>query len=184
MPGYRESYIFHVGGDDPATLWSGHGDLLLLADSVLDAPTLAIGGPELVAIPDIEMVLNGTAQRFDISLSGVSDLSLQVAVENALTLPGSRAFIGRVPFDSNWQQGAVVWEWEGEVRKIGVQGDATEGGRARAITITLAHGDTTRSRAPTAYFTDADQRRDYPTDAAFSHVAGINAGTSRRWGPA
>lgn len=184
MAGYRESYVFHVAGDDPATLWSGHGDLLLPADDVLEAPTLASGGPELVSLPDIEMVLNGTAQRFDISVSGVSDRALQVAVENALTLSGSRAFIGRVTFDSDWQQMPVVWEWEGEVRKVGVQGDATEDGRARSITITLAHGDTTRSRAPAAYFTDADQRRDYPTDAVFSNVAGINSGTSRRWGPA
>lgn len=183
MVGYRESVIFHVAGDDPATIWSGHGDLLLPADTVFDAPTLAIGGPELLDVPDIEMVLNGSAQRFDVSLSGISDTSMRLAIEQTLSLSGTPAFIGRVVFDAAWQLSAVVWEWEGEVRKLAVRSSPDDEGRARTLSITLAHGDTTRSRAPLAFFTDAEQRRDYPTDAAFSNVAGINAGTSRRWGP-
>lgn len=183
MAGYRESIIFHVGGDDPATLWGGHGDLPLPADSVLDDPTVALGGPELLDVPDIEMVLNGAAQRFDITLSGISDTSMRLAIEQALTLPGTPAYIGRAVFDAAWQLVGVVWEWEGEVRKLAVQSDANESGRTRSLSVTLAHGDTTRSRAAFAFFTDAEQRRGYPDDAAFSHVAGINAGTSRRWGP-
>lgn len=66
---------------------------------------------------------------------------------------------------------------------LAVAGDEDGADRKRTLTLKLASGDTTRSRAPLAFFTDADQRRDFPDDAVFSHVAGINAGTSRRWGP-
>jgi hypothetical protein len=37
--------------------------------------------------------------------------------------------------------------------------------------------------APMAFFTDADQKKRSSTDTIFDHVAAINAGTSRRFGP-
>lgn len=181
---YRESFVFRLETDDPAMFWSGHGDILLPADSVLAVPSIALGGGSLINFPDIDGLINGTAQRMDITLSGLSPETAALAAEESLQVPGAAAYIGRLTFDENWQlSGPVVWEWTGEARKLSVTGEAGEGDRTRSITLTLASGDTTRSRAAAAFFTDADQRRNYPTDAFFSHVAGITAGTSRRWGP-
>lgn len=182
---YRESFIFRLETDEPAMLWTGHGDLLLPPDDILPSATIALGGGDLVNLPDLEQLINGTAQRIEVTLSGVSERTVQLAAEEAREVSGASAYIGRIQFDEQWQQsGPVVWEWSGEGRGLVVGGDDGEGGRTRTITLKLGSGDTTRSRAPLAFFTDADQRRDFPTDAFFSHVAGINAGTSRRWGPA
>jgi hypothetical protein len=181
---YRESFIFRLETDEPAMLWTGHGDLLLPADGVLDEVTVALGGGDLVNLPDLEQLINGTAQRVEITLSGVSERTAALAAEEAAQVSGAPAYIGRIQFDENWQQvGDVAWEWAGEGRGLIVAGDDGNDGRTRALTLKLGSGDTTRSRAPLAFFTDADQRRDFPTDSFFSHVAGINAGTSRRWGP-
>lgn len=181
---YRESFIFRLGTDEPAMFWTGHGDLLLPPDAVLDEVTLALGGGDLVNLPDLEQLINGTAQRVEVTLSGVSQRTVVLAAEEAAQVAGAPAFIGRIQFDDDWQQqGPVVWEWAGEGRGLSVSGDESDDGRTRSITLKLGAGDTTRSRAPLAFFTDADQRRDFPTDTVFSHVAGINAGTSRRWGP-
>ena len=181
---YRESFIFRLETDEPAMFWTGHGDLLLPADDVLAAPTLALGGGDLVNLPDLEQLINGIAQRVEVRLSGVSQRTAVLAAGEAAQVAGAAAYIGRVEFDEAWQQaGPVEWEWTGEGRKLAVAGDDGEDGRMRTLTLTLAAGDTTRSRAPLSFFTDADQRRDFPTDSVFSHVAGINAGTSRRWGP-
>lgn len=181
---YRESFIFRLETDEPATFWTGHGDLLLPADLVLPTDTIVPGGGDLINLPDLEQLINGTAQPVEITLSGVSPRTAALAAEESAQVPGAEAYIGRIEFDENWQvRGPVVWEWTGEGRGLSVSGDAGDLGRTRTITLKLAAGDTTRSRAPLAFFTDADQRRDFPTDAVFSHVAGINAGTSRRWGP-
>lgn len=181
---YRESFIFRLETDEPAMFWTGHGDLLLPADDVLPEDTIVPGGGDLVSLPEIEQLINGTSQPIEVTLSGVSERAVALAVEEALQVSGAAAYIGRIRFDENWQQqGPVVWEWTGEGRGMPVSSEDGEDGRTRAITLKLASGDTTRSRAPLSFFTDADQRRDFPTDAFFSHVGGINAGTSRRWGP-
>lgn len=186
MPGYRESFIFRIETDEPAMFWTGHGDLLLPPDSVIPgpAPEIALGGGTLVSIPDLELLLNGRAQRLEIAVSGVDEATLVFAQEEAPQVPGAPVYIGRVEFDEDWQQALVEWEWSGEGRGLFVAGEDGSDGRTRTITLRVGAGDTTRSRAPYAFFTDADQRRDYPTDAFFSNIGRINAGTSRRWGPA
>lgn len=183
MPQYRESFVFRIETDEPAMFWTGHGDLLLPADSVLDAPAIALGGGSVINLPDLQELLNGAAQRLEISVSGVDEATLAFALDEAPQVPGAAVWIGRVEFDEDWQQGPVEWEWNGEGRGLFVTGEDSDEGRTRTLTLKVAAGDTTRSRAPLAFFTDADQRRDFPTDAFFSHVGQINSGTSRRWGP-
>lgn len=181
---YRESFIFRIETDDPAMFWTGHGDLLLPADNVLPGPQVALGGGTLVSIPDLEQLINGQAQRLEIVVSGVNEETISFAQEEAAQVPGAKIWIGRVQFDDDLQiAGPVEWEWSGEGRGLFVSGEDSSGGRTRSLTLRVGTGDTVRSRAPFAFFTDADQRREYPTDAFFSHVGGINAGTSRRWGP-
>lgn len=181
---YRESFIFRIETDEPAMFWTGHGDLLLPADDVLPGPELALGGGSLVNVPDLEELINGAAQRLEITVSGVSEETLRFAQEEALQIPGAAVWIGRIEFDENWQQARPVeWEWSGEGRGLYVNGEEGEGGRTRSIVLRVGAGDTTRSRAPLSFFTDADQRREYPDDSIFANVGRINAGSSRRWGP-
>jgi len=164
--------------------WTGHGDLFLPADTVLPSDTIVPGGGDLVNLPDLEQLINGTSQPIEVTLSGVSQQSVALASTESAQVPGAPAFIGRIRFDDAWQVlGPVLWEWAGEGRGLSVGGEDSDEGRTRTITLKLAAGDTTRSRAPLSFFTDADQKRDFPTDDFFAFVGGINAGTSRRWGP-
>jgi hypothetical protein len=184
MPAYRESFVFRLATDEPAIFWTGAGDLYLDADDVLPEPVLALGSGELLDLPDLEALINGVAQRVEIRVSGVSPETLRFAQEEADQVTGAAVHIGRIEFDEEWQiAGPVVWEWQGEAQKLTVGSDPAGEGRTRTITLHVAAGDKTRARAPFAFFTDADQRREYPTDAFFDHVGAINAGTSRRWGP-
>lgn len=181
---YRESFVFRIETDIPATVWTGHGDLVLPADLVLAEPTVAMGGGHLLDVPDFDQLLNGTAQRLEIQLSGVDEETIALALDEAAQVPGAAVYIGRVEFDDSWQlTGPVAWEWSGTGVNLSVTSESTENGRTRGLTLVIASGDTTRRRASLSFFTDADQRRAFPTDAIFSHVGGITAGTSRRWGP-
>ncbi|MES2903771.1 MAG: hypothetical protein V4696_06255 [Pseudomonadota bacterium] len=183
MAAYRESFVFRIGTDLPALFWSGHGNLPLAADTVLPAPVVVPGAGELVDIPDLEQLINGTAQRLEVTLSGVSEAAIVLANEEADQVPGARVDIGRVTFDDDWIVVSVEWEWSGEGKSLAISSDTTEQGRTRSLKLVVGAGETTRGRAPLAFFTAAEQQRDFPTDQFFSHVAKINGGTSRRWGP-
>lgn len=176
--------MVRIDCDPPAILWSGVGNLLLPPDAVIPEPEIALGGGELVSFPDFQQLVNGTAERLEAVVSGVSDETLRLALEDAPSVRGARVDVGTASFDAAWQLVEIEWENVFEARSLSISRPVAQGGQVtRSITLTIVSGDTTRSRAPNAFFTDADQRRKYPTDAIFSHVAGINAGTSRRFGP-
>lgn len=182
---YREVYVFRIDTDPPAIFWSGFGDLTVPADSVIGgSPAVALGAGQLISVPDLTQLVNGTAERLDFMLSGVSEETIAFAQEEAADVAGARVDIGRMDLDEAYQQiGDVEWEWNGEARKLSVRSDGSGDQRTRTIALTVSAGDTRRSRAPMNFFTDADQRRRSPDDDVFTHVALINAGTSRRWGP-
>lgn len=182
---YRESIIVRIACDPPALLWSGLGLLEVPADAVIPAPAVALGGGELISVPDFQQLIGGTAERLDFVVSGVDEETLRLAMDDAPSVRGARVDVGTVQFNADWQLSSVEWEAVFEARSLTVSRPQVTGGDkpTRSITLTIVQGSTTRSRAKLAFFTDADQRRRSPTDAIFSHVAGINAGTSRRFGP-
>lgn len=183
MPSYRESFVFYIATPDPAVFWSGHGPLLLPADDVVPDPVVIMGAGELVDIPALEQLINGKAQRLEVTMSGVSEETVAIAAEEALSIAGSAVSIGRIEFDEAWQIVDVEWEWFGEARGLTVNSQPADQGRNRSITLSVVAGDPSRRRPALAFFTDADQRYDFPDDAVFSNVAGISQGTTRRWGP-
>lgn len=181
---YRESIIVRIDCDPPALLWSGLGLLPVPADAVVLVDTFALGGGELVSIPDFQQLIGGTAERLDFVVSGVDENTVRLALKDAPSVRGARVDVGTVQFDEAWQISSIEWEAVFEARSLSVSRPQSNGNAiTRSITLTIVQGSTTRSRAKLAYFTDADQRRRSATDLVFSHVGGINAGTSRRFGP-
>jgi len=143
------------------------------------SPAPYLGGGQLVNIPELEQVINGTASRLDITVSGVSTETVKFAIEEAASIKGAKVHIGNVYFDADWQIDDV--EWIGVLRADTLT--TARQGTTRSITLSIGTDYTDRSRAPVAFFTDSDQRRRSPTDRFFDHIAGISAGTSRRFGP-
>jgi len=188
MPTYREIHIVRIASDPPALFCSSVIPRDIPADDVIGPePQTALGAGNLVNIPDFQQLINGVSESVEITVSSVSAQTLIFAIEESPSIYNARVDIGVMPCDSLWQQsGPVVWEFNGRAKTVSVVRGAADSQRipTRALTLTIEHGDTVRSRAPTAFFTDADQHRRSPTDDIFSHVAGINAGTSRRFAPA
>ena len=179
----RESFGIRIACDPVARIWSGVGDLTVPADIVEAAPALYLGGGELLSAPDFEALVNGTAQRLDLTVSGVAPAALALAVEEAASVKGAKVHFVRFAFDGAWQLDAVEYESVFRADALTTANKQSGDGRTRSITLSLGSEDTDRNRAPVAFWTDADQRRRSPTDRFFDHVAGITTGTSRRFGP-
>lgn len=185
MASYRESILFRIDCDPPAFLWSGVGNLYIPADGVLPSGSIALGGGELITVPDFQQLVGGTVERLDFTVSGVSEEMVRLALEDAPSVRGARVDVGTVRFDADWQLQSVTWEQVFEARSLSIsRPQADESGNVtRSVTLTFVQGPSTRGRANLAFFTDADQRRRSADDAVFSHVAGITLGTTRRFGP-
>lgn len=179
----RESFLLRIASDPVARLWSGIGDLEIPADIVEAEPAIYLGAGSLLNAPDFHHLINGTAQRLEIQVKGVSGEVLALALEDAPSVKGAAVHLGRADFDENWQLIEVEWEAVFRADSLSVSSQDGEDSRTRSITLSVGSEDTGRSRAPNAFFTDSDQRRRSPTDAIFSNVGAINRGTSRRWGP-
>lgn len=175
----RKSVLFRIASDPVGRIWSGVNSLIIPADNVEPDAALYLGGGALVNLPELEQVINGTASRVDVVLSGVSDETQRLAREEAATVKGAECHIGNVYFDDHWQISEV--EWIAVLRADYLT--TGRNGTTRSITLSLSTDDTDRSHAPVSFWTDADQRRRSPTDRFCDHVAGISGGTSRRFGP-
>lgn len=179
----REAFLFRLESDPPAYLWSGVGSLDVPADAIVPATTY-LGGGEWVDLPEIQQLINGTADRVEFTASGVDEETLRLAMEDRASVDGAQVRIGTIPLDANWQiAGTVDWEWEGIADVVTIdQATGENGERTRSVSLSVGSADTARSRAQLSFFTDAEQRRRSPTDAIFSHVSRIAAGSTRRFG--
>lgn len=178
----RESTFLRIDCDPPARLWSGLGDIWVAADDVETEDAIYLGGGELLSAPDFQQLINGTAERLDLTLNGVSPLAFAMAIEEAESVKGATVDIGTVKFDDYWQQlGPIIWEAKFRADSLAVGAQPGQDGRILSLTLSIGTDDTNRSMSPIAFFTQADQRRRSPTDNFFDQVAGISSGTSRRF---
>jgi hypothetical protein len=180
---HRRSILFRLGSDPVAYIWSGIGDLDLPANSLDAGVRRYLGAGKLLELPDLEQLINGAADRIEVTISGVSAEAIRLSTEDAPSVKGASAHVGAVRFDRHWQLTEV--EWIGQLRAdtLSVASQSSDNGRTRSVTLSMGTDFTDRSRAPLAFFTDADQRRRSPDDAIFDHVAGISAGLSRQFAP-
>lgn len=179
----RESYGIRIDCDPVARIWGGVGDLMIPADIVEDEPALYLGGGQLVNVPDFQALINGTAERLSITVSGVTPETVALAREEAASVKGARVHLVRFGFDDAWQLTEVEYENVFRADSLTTASQPSDTGRSRSITLSIGTEDTNRSHAPIAFWTAADQRRRSPTDLFFDHIAGITSGTSRRFGP-
>lgn len=154
--------------------------MLLPADEIetTDAALYLGGGELLDGLTDIQQLLNGTADRIDLSVSGVAAATQKLATEEAAGVKGARVDVGVVVFDDTWQVRSVTWAARYRADKLSI----TRQEASRNITLSMGSDDTGRSSPPQAYWTHADQQRRSPGDMIFDHVSGINGGTSRPFG--
>ena len=183
MAVYRRSILWRLACTPAARLWSGIGDLPIPGNA-LDAPgAIYRGAGTLLQVPALKALMNGLADRVEFAVSGVSADTVRLAIEDRHSVQGAQLDVGYVTLDDDWHPAAVVWQWRGFADILTTKSDPNEQGRQRTITLSVASADTLRSNPQISRYTDADQRRRSPTDAIFSHVAGIAAGNTRRFGP-
>lgn len=177
--------LVRIATDEVARFCSGVSPVRIPADDIETVDdAYYYGGGLLADIPDIDQLINAIASRNTYALSGVSAKTLAVFQEEMAQLEGARVDVGVAYQDAQLQITSV--EWAGQLFTGSPSIDdkpGQNGGRTRSISLSLGTDFTDRSTAKISFFTHSDQQRRSPGDMIFDHIAGINAGTSRSFGP-
>ena len=185
MASHKISYVFRMECDPPVYLWTGYGPLETPADDFDVSGASWTGAGEIISIPAIRQLINGVAERISVPFSGVSAEALRMAIEDRVSVKDAPAMIGRVTFDDDWQiVDGIEWQWIGRggvITTESVQGQ--NGQRQWNVSISFASGDVYRGNPNIIYYSMTEQQRRSSDDLFCSHVASINYGVTRRFGP-
>jgi hypothetical protein len=173
------AFLF-VESDPPLRLTTGFGDRRLAADAIDTTGGVYLGTGELIGMPAINQLLNGVAQRIELTLSGkyvTSEVVEGVELE-AGSVRDAAAHLGFVAYDQDWAPlFDVLWLIELTVDVVKTMESATSG----SVTLSASSEHMNRRRPRAAFYTGPDQRRLHADDAGCDRVVLYSANTTVRW---
>lgn len=160
-------------GDQTLRLWMGLNDIPIGIEAIDDAGSMYTGAGRLLALPELEILINGLADRIEFNLSGVPSEVVAKIDDAAPEVKGQEVHVGIAPLDDNYQPvTSILPLWFGIADFWSIKMDPTQDSPStRTITLSVGSGMTGRSRPRRLMFTDAAQRSLYPTDKFFDRVA-------------
>jgi hypothetical protein len=181
----RRSVLLYVATDTPIRAWTGVGDFDKGSDLVDLTGGIYKGLGEIQDIPALQQLVNGVAQRVDLSLSGVDARIVALADSEAAEVRSKAVSIGLQFFGADWAPlGDAIWIWDGEADVV--RSDSVSNpdfGRFRTVTLSVGSLTTGRRRPRMTFFTRAQQRRRSPDDAFCDRVGLYSQDTELRWPP-
>jgi hypothetical protein len=181
----RRSVLLYVATDTPIRAWTGVGDFEKGSDLVDLTGGIYKGLGEIQDIPGLQQLVNGVAQRLDLTLSGVDARIVALADSEAADVRSKAVSIGLQFFDVDWSAlGDTVWIWDGEADVV--KSDSISNpdfGRFRTVTLSVGSLTTGRRRPKMTFFTRSQQRRRSPDDAFCDRVGLYSQDTELRWPP-
>ncbi|WLB43013.1 hypothetical protein QIH93_20925 [Bradyrhizobium ottawaense] len=152
---------------DPVRLWLGFGNIAPGADVLDPGGALYRGLGELRDVPAFKQLLNGTAERVEFTLSGVSGGLLEIASgDDSEAIKGCAATLGFGLFGNSWSAllGGVHWCAYYAADYLQIAQSESEGGFVRSIALSCGTRFTGRRRPSYGYFSDQDQQARFPGD--------------------
>lgn len=129
---------------------------------------------QLMNIPDLELLINGIADRVDFYLSGTDPTFIATIAAAAPDVLGAQAIVGVAPLDVRYQpQTQIIGVWTGSADLMKMSGrpgkDPTQPG-TQTIAVSCGTGDTSRARPRLTAFSQPQQHLLSPTDNFFSQI--------------
>lgn len=181
----RQAWVMHMQTDPVVRAWTGIGSLRLEADSV-DTEGGTYGGIGMMQdTPAIQSLVNGVAQRMDLTLSGVDQEILALVDGDAENVRSKQVDIGLLFMGEDWQPITTpLWVWQGQADFISTDsGSSPDFARTKSVTLSIGSITTGRRRARLSYFTKVQQRERSSTDAFCDFVSRYSADSEIKWPP-
>jgi hypothetical protein len=173
--GLRLGVFFYLGlSPTPLRLWCGVNDVPLGIPSVDPAGSVYLGAGQLMNVPELELLINGIADRVDFYLSGTDPTFVKTLAPAASSVLGAPTIVGVAPLDVRYQpQTPIIGVWTGaaDLMKMSARpgADPTAPG-TQTVTVSCGTGDTSRARPRLTAFSQSQQHLISPTDNFFSQI--------------
>lgn len=160
--------FFRLATDPPLRLWCGINDIPIELVNVDAAGAVYLGAGRLLNVPDLEVLINGIADRVEFYLPGVSVENANRVAAAAPEIQGLPVHVGVATLDDRYQPVTnIIPVWYGLAdlwaMKQPLSSDRDQP-PSRTLVLSVGSGRTGRARARRASYTPAQQKLVYPTD--------------------
>ncbi|WP_113366378.1 hypothetical protein [Rhizobium mayense] len=181
---YQLGIFLRVDTDPALHIWFGVNDMPARMDSIDPDGTVYMGGGRLIGIPSLEVLVNGTADSVDFTLSGIDPATAAKAIDSLPPVRGAAVQIGIMTLDDYYQpMGPIVPIWRGTASHVSEASEAVGSEEQPSLTLSLSAvtGSVTRSRAVHSLWSDAQQKAISPTDDFCKQVQRLSRGIAPVW---
>jgi hypothetical protein len=170
---------------DPALhMWFGVNDIPAGFDSIDPDGTVYLGGGRLLGVPTLEVLVNGTSDSVEFSLSGIDPASASKTLESLPAVRGVAVHMGLTTLDDYYQpMSSIVPIWSGIASHVSEASQVTQSSQSVTLTLSLAvvSGEATRSRAARSLWSAPHQKAISPTDRFCDGTARLARGVQPAW---
>ncbi|MEN0115443.1 MAG: hypothetical protein AAGD15_01865 [Agrobacterium cavarae] len=185
LRGSHQLGIFLRVATSPALhMWFGINDIPAGFDSIDPSGTVYLGAGRLVGVPTLEVLVNGTADSVDFTLSGLDPATSAKALDSIPPVRGAAVHLGITTLDQYFQpMSDVIPIWYGTASHTGEQSPAVGTGQKATVTLSLSvvAGEATRSRAARSIWSSAHQKAISPTDKFCDGTSRLARGVQPTW---
>lgn len=170
---------------DPALhLWFGVNDIPIGFDSIDPDGTVYLGGGRLIGVPTLEVLVNGTSDSVEFTISGVDPVAGARMLSQIPEVRGADVVMGLTTLDQYFQpMSSIIPIWSGTAAYTGESSAAVQGTANVSLSLSLAvvSGETTRSRAARTFWSSAHQKALSPTDKFCDETQRLARGVDPTW---
>jgi hypothetical protein len=171
--------------DPPLRLWLGVNDIPAGIDSVdPDTDQVYLGGGRLRDIPNLEISINGVADRVEFQIAGIDPETAARIDPDDYDVRGADFHVGITTLDEDYQpMSSIIPLVCGKASYTSEKSDPVSGSEPATVTMGLSvgFGPVTRSRNAAVLWSDAQHQALYPGDLFCKHTARQARGTSVTW---
>ncbi len=185
MRGSHQLGIFLRIDTDPGLhLWFGINDIPANFDSIDPTGTVYLGGGRLIGVPTLEVLVNGTADSVEFTLSGIDPATSAKTIESLPPVRGADVHMGLTTLDRYFQpMSAIIPIWHGTASHTGEISPPVEEGQNRTVSLSLSvvSGEATRSRAARSLWSSPHQKAISSTDLFCDGTSRLARGVQPTW---
>lgn len=185
MRGSHQLGIFLRIDTDPALhMWFGVHDIQTGFDSIDPEGTVYLGGGVLQGVPTLEVLVNGTADSVEFSVSGIDPATGGKMLDSLPPLRGAAVQLGLTTLDQYYQpMSKIIPIWTGTSSHVSESSPMVQADDSPSLTLALSvvSGETTRSRASRSLWSSPHQKAISPTDLFCDGTARLSRGVQPVW---
>lgn len=186
LQGSHELGVFMRVDTDPALhLYFGISDIPANFDGVDPDGTVYLGGGRLNGIPTLEVLVNGTSDAVEFSMSGIDPTTAAKTLDSLPEVRGAGVMLGITTLDDYFQPMTnPIPIWDGTASHVSESSPPVAYDQSPSLTLSLSvmAGETTRSRAARVLWSPPHQKALSPTDKFCDGTARLARGVQPAWG--